>query len=144
MALRVETLSASPPPPLPSRFCSPFPQGAGPVGIAIDWSILAGSILAGLACGIVRWSRQLLNHSVMSDCWRPYWTVGSRLLCPCNFPDKSTGAVCHFLLQGIFATQGTNPHLLCLLLWQADSLPLSCGMRHLERGIRDLVPWPRI
>ena len=30
----------------------------------------------------------------------------------------------HFLLQGIFLTQGLNPRLLCLLLWQADSLPL--------------------
>ena len=31
---------------------------------------------------------------------------------------------CHFLLQGIFLTQGSNLHLLCLLHWQADSLPL--------------------
>ena len=29
---------------------------------------------------------------------------------------------CHFLLQGIVPTQGSNP---CLLNWQADSLPLS-------------------
>ena len=29
---------------------------------------------------------------------------------------------CHFLLQGIFPTQGSNP---CLLHWQADSLTLS-------------------
>ena len=32
---------------------------------------------------------------------------------------------CHFLLQGIFLTQETNPHPLCLLHSQADSLPLS-------------------
>ena len=31
---------------------------------------------------------------------------------------------CHFLLQGIFLTQGSNPHLLSLLHWQVDSLPL--------------------
>ena len=31
---------------------------------------------------------------------------------------------CHALLQGIFPTQGSNPHLLCLLHWQAGSLPL--------------------
>ena len=31
----------------------------------------------------------------------------------------------HFHLQGIFPTQGVNLHLLCLLHWQADSLPLS-------------------
>ena len=35
---------------------------------------------------------------------------------------KNTVVGCHFLLQGIFPTQGSN---LCLLHWQADSLPLS-------------------
>ena len=33
-------------------------------------------------------------------------------LCPWNFPGKSTGVGCHFLLQGIFLTQGSNPGLL--------------------------------
>ena len=32
---------------------------------------------------------------------------------------------CHFLLQGIFPMQGSSPHLLCLLRWQAGSLPLA-------------------
>ena len=32
---------------------------------------------------------------------------------------------CCFLLQGIFLTQGSNPRILHLLHWQADSLPLS-------------------
>ena len=32
---------------------------------------------------------------------------------------------CHFLLQGIFLTRKWNSHLLWLLHWQADSLPLS-------------------
>ena len=45
----------------------------------------------------------------------------SMLLCPWDSPDKNTGAGCHFLLHGIFLTQGSNP---CLLHWQADSLPL--------------------
>ena len=31
------------------------------------------------------------------------------------FPSKSTGMGCHFLLQGIFLTQGLNLNLLCLL-----------------------------
>ena len=30
---------------------------------------------------------------------------------------------CHALLQGFFLTQGSNPHLLWLLYWQAESLP---------------------
>ena len=36
----------------------------------------------------------------------------TRHLCPWDFPDKNTGVGCHFLLQGIFPTQGLNPHLL--------------------------------
>ena len=32
---------------------------------------------------------------------------------------------CHFLLQEIFPTQGSNPCLLHLLHWQADSLHIS-------------------
>ena len=39
-------------------------------------------------------------------------------------PGKKTGVSYHFLLQGIFPTQGSNPCLLSLLHWQADSLPL--------------------
>ena len=38
------------------------------------------------------------------------------------FPGKSTGAGCHFLLHGIFPTQGSNPRLLRLLYWQAGFL----------------------
>ena len=32
---------------------------------------------------------------------------------------------CHFLLQGIFLSQGSNRRLSCLLHWQDDSLPLA-------------------
>ena len=42
-----------------------------------------------------------------------------------GFPNKNTGVGCHFLLQGVFPDQGSNPCLLSLLLWQADSLPVS-------------------
>ena len=55
----------------------------------------------------------------------PPWTVSTRLLCPWNFPAKNTGVGCHFLLQGIFLIQVSNVHLLHLLHWQVDSLPLS-------------------
>ena len=34
------------------------------------------------------------------------------LLCPWDSPGKNTGVGGHFLLQGIFPTQGSNPHLL--------------------------------
>ena len=48
-----------------------------------------------------------------------------KLLCPWDSPGKNTGVGCHGLLQGIFLTQGLNLHLLCLLHWQAGSLPLA-------------------
>ena len=48
----------------------------------------------------------LFSHSVMSDSLRP---------CPWDFSGKNTGVGCHFLLQGIFLTQGLNLSLLCLL-----------------------------
>ena len=33
----------------------------------------------------------------------------TRILCPWDFPGKSTGVGCHFLLQEIFLTQESNP-----------------------------------
>ena len=56
--------------------------------------------------------------SVMSDSVWPHGLWSTRLLCPWNFPSKNTGVGCHFLLQGIFPTQESNSHLLCLLHWQ--------------------------
>ena len=43
----------------------------------------------------------------------------TRLLSPWDFPGKSTRVGCHFLLQGIFPTQGSNP-CLCVscIAWQ--------------------------
>ena len=64
----------------------------------------------------------VLSHSVKSDC---LWCMA------CNLPGSSVHGifqtsileqVCHFMLQGIFPTQGSNPHLLRRLHWQADSL----------------------
>ena len=69
---------------------------------------------AGIACSLV----------AVSDPLQPHGLYASRLLCPWKFPGRSTGVGCHFLLQGIFPTRGSNPGLLHLLHWQADSLPL--------------------
>ena len=40
------------------------------------------------------------------------WTVAYSLLSLWNFLSKNTGVGCHFLLQGIIPTQGSNPGLL--------------------------------
>ena len=57
-------------------------------------------------------------------------------------PGRNTGVGCHFLLQRIFSTQGLNLHLLRLLHWQADSLPLShlgSPLFILHKGILDRI-----
>ena len=43
----------------------------------------------------------------------------ARLLCPQDSPGKNTEVGYHDLLQEIFSTHGSNPHLPCLLHWQA-------------------------
>ena len=69
---------------------------------------------------------RVIDHSV----WVYFWAF-----CPVPLilpgypvhrgsPGKNTGVGGHFLLQGIFLTQGLNPCLLCLLHWQVGSLPL--------------------
>ena len=39
------------------------------------------------------------------------------------FPGKHIGVGCHFLVQGIFLSRGSNLRFVCLLHWQASSLP---------------------
>ena len=46
------------------------------------------------------------------------------LYSPANFPRQNPGVGSCSLLPGIFPSQGLNPHLLCPLHWQTDSLPL--------------------
>ena len=59
---------------------------------------------------------------------QPYGLQPTRLLCPWDFLGKNSGMGRHFLLQGIFLSQG------CLLHWQSDSLPLSHHGSPYRRG----------
>ena len=52
----------------------------------------------------------------MSSSLLPHGLLPARFLQPWDSPGKNTRAGCHFLLQGIFQTQGSNLHLLHLLL----------------------------
>ena len=75
----------------------------------------------------------VFSCSVMSTLMQPYGLQLARLLCPWDFPGKHTGVDGHLLLQGIYPTQGLNSHLLHLLHWQADSLPL-CHLEACKNG----------
>ena len=68
----------------------------------------------GFCCCLVAKSCSTLFN--LMDCSSPGYSVNGIF---------QTGVGCHFLLQGIFPTQRSNPHL---LHWQADSLPLSHQM----------------
>ena len=50
----------------------------------------------------------------VSDSLQPHGLEPARLLCPWDSPGKNTVG-CHFFLQRIFPTQGSNSHLLHLL-----------------------------
>ena len=53
------------------------------------------------------------------------WTVAHQAPLSMDSPGKNTGVGCHFLLQGVFLTQGSNLCLLCLLHWQMDPFLLA-------------------
>ena len=52
----------------------------------------------------------------------------ARLLCLWETPGENTGVSHLALLQGIFPTQGWNPHLFCLLHWQAGSFTTDASL----------------
>ena len=54
---------------------------------------------------------------------RDPWTAAHQAPLSMGFSRQEYWEGCHFLLQGIFQTQGSNMHFLHLH-WQADSLPL--------------------
>ena len=66
-------------------------------------------------------SVSVLSFSIVSNSLWPHALQPTRLPCPWDFPGKNTGAGCHFLIQGIFLTQGLK---LNLVHWKADSLSL--------------------
>ena len=65
-----------------------------------------------------------LSRLVVSNSLPPHRLWPTRLLCPCDFPGKNTRVSCHFLLQEISLTQGSNSQLSHLLQWQADSFTM--------------------
>ena len=66
----------------------------------------------------------MLSHFSCVQLFVTPWTVAHQAPLPWDSPGKNTRVGCHALLQGIFLTQGSNQHLLCLLHWQVGSLAL--------------------
>ena len=68
------------------------------------------------------------------------WTVALQAPRPC-FQARILEQIAIPLLQGIFLTQGSNPRLLCLLHWQADSLPAEPWERQGNEEYSTQVNW---
>ena len=63
--------------------------------------------------------------SAMANARQPHGLQPTRLLCPWDVPGKNTTVDSISSSRGIFLIQGSNPHFLHLLHWEADSLLLS-------------------
>jgi len=70
------------------------------------------------------YSSCVLSHFSHVQLSANLWTVNHQAPLSMGF-SRQEYMDCHALLQGIFPTQGSNSHLLCLLRWQAGSLPLT-------------------
>ena len=77
-----------------------------------NYEVIIGKTMEALNCCSAAQSCPTLCNPVTVAHQAPPW----------DFSDKNTRVCCHFLLQGIFPTQGSN---MLLLYWQVDSLPLS-------------------
>ena len=91
------------------------------------WSNRQRINLQNIQAACVCVSRSVGSNPLWTMDWSPpgssvHGLEPTRLLCPRDFPGKNTGVGCHFVLQGIFPTQGSNT---CLLHWQTFPLPLS-------------------
>ena len=87
----------------------------------------------------LQWVKKSERCSVMS-LW-PHGLQPARLLCPWDFPGKNTGVGCHFLLQGIFLTQGSNLSLLhyrqTFLLSEPPGKTVTSVKTHLNVVVRE-------
>ena len=68
---------------------------------------------------ILGWTACILSHFSCVWLFATPWTVALQVPLSMGFSGKNIGVGCHFLLKGIFLTQGLNLCLLCLLYWQA-------------------------
>ena len=72
----------------------------------LRWAILV--LFQVHQCGTERKKVKLLSRVQL---FAIPWTVATRFLPPWDSPGKNTGVGCHFFLQGIFLTRGSNPGL---------------------------------
>ena len=88
------------------------------------------------------WTIIVFLHAFMLSCSvvsgsDTLWTEGRQTSVSWGFLGRNTGVGCHFLLQGIFLTQGSNPQLIPLLHYRQIILSLNhinCVKADKEKG----------
>ena len=96
------------------------PTDCSPPGSSVH-GILRARILEWVAISFSRGSSQPRNQTQVSCMAGRFFTIWA------TREAKNTGVACHFLVQVSFRTQGMNPHLFCLLHWQANLYPALPG-----------------
>ena len=92
----------------------------------------------GLSCSVESSSLKVKSLSRARLFATPSIVACTKLLCPWDFQGKSTGVGCHFLLQGTFPTQGSNPglsHCRQTLYSLSHHQVLNPGLQHFEHGV---------
>ena len=123
--VRIKEHFLSPYCPLQSGICSRI----SPPALAVDVCLMYIDTYTHCEC--------MRACSVVSDSLWPHGLIAYQALLSREFSRQEYGAGCHFLLQGISPTQGSNPCLFRLLHWQADSLPLC----HLRSPVHSVYPF---
>ena len=85
------------------------------------WVLIQGRLWLPIKLKALEGRRSSTNRRSLShvQLFLTPWTAVCQAPLRMEFPGKNPGAGCHFLLQGIFLTQGSNPRLLHLLHWRA-------------------------
>ena len=101
------------------------------LGSVMRTSCTHGSQQRGRACWHSHHTPLMMKFCVLSlwviQLFATPWTVAHQTPLSKEFSRQEIWnlGICHFLIQEIFPTQGSNLSLLCLLHWQVDSSPLS-------------------
>ena len=103
---------------------------------SVDCSPTGSSVHGIFQARLLQFSSGQFNHSVVSDSLRPHGLWPTRLLCPWESPGKKTAVGSHSLLQGMFPTQGSNPHL---LHWQVDSFTTASHRKPIQHHFCQII-----
>ena len=116
-----------------------FSSTAGIRTLKFTWWDLGHLNRLYLICFPLNFSEKCMPAKSLSHDWlfATPWLQPARLLCPWDLPGKNTRVGCHFLLQGTFPIQVSNPHLLCLLHWLFTTGPPG-------RPFREIPPLKRV